>query len=299
MEKKRSWVCSLVLQVCLCVVVYLALNLGQPQNFVYFSRGGITSTRNLDVYFLSVRGSYRDIKQQSHLLKLMENVAKVYKVKFVVNISELGEDDPLTKNASRLFSSMNVPWYTTIASKGRGVGHPLDQNNVKDGKMLIIADVDTESRQDLMLVGSTSGIGNNQLNWLAKTLEATTSNWLVVVGYHPVLVCEENNEKIEAKQVYEPLHHIFMKYGVNAYLSRGGCANHTFQDSVAYIGIADPIKSEPEMASLNGSLAFQKEVEIGFLLHRVNSLEMATYSVTLTGEVVNKILVQQRGREFM
>ncbi|KDP38654.1 hypothetical protein JCGZ_04007 [Jatropha curcas] len=299
MDKKRSWACTLAVQVFLCIATYISLNLGEPHNFIYHSGDGSTSIRPVDAYFLSVRGGYRSIKRQTHLLKLMENVAKAYKAKFVVNISELGEEDPLTRNASGLFSSMNISWYTTRASKGSKVDCFLKQINVTHGKMLTVSGLDTKSLQDLMLAGSTSSFGNNESNWLTQTLEAATESWLMVVGYDPVVVCEEKEEQTEAQQLYEPLHHIFLKYGVNVYLSTQGCVNHTFQGGVAYIGIADPNKSKPYEASLNGSSAFQGEMDDGFLLHRVGSLEIATYFVTSRGEVVYKNLIQQGGKEIM
>ncbi|GKU87178.1 hypothetical protein SLEP1_g1623 [Rubroshorea leprosula] len=37
----------------------------------------------------------------------------------------------------------------------------------------------------------------------------------------------------------------------------------------------------------------------GFLLHRVSLLKIVTYFVTSEGEVVNKIEIQQRGKEVM
>ena len=36
----------------------------------------------------------------------------------------------------------------------------------------------------------------------------------MAVGFHPLVVCEENKEQVKAKQFYEPLHHIFVKFGV-------------------------------------------------------------------------------------
>ncbi|KAJ6759158.1 CALCINEURIN-LIKE METALLO-PHOSPHOESTERASE SUPERFAMILY PROTEIN [Salix koriyanagi] len=80
MEKKgRSWACTFVLQVSLSIAFYLALNLGQPQKSIYLDRNGASSsTRPLDVYFLSVRGGYRPLKQQNLLLKKMEKVANFF-----------------------------------------------------------------------------------------------------------------------------------------------------------------------------------------------------------------------------
>jgi hypothetical protein len=36
----------------------------------------------------------------------------------------------------------------------------------------------------------------------------------MVVGFHPLVVCEEKKEELEAKQFYEPLHRIFQRFGV-------------------------------------------------------------------------------------
>ena len=71
MEKQRAWVCTFVVQVSLCIALYFSLNLGQPMSSLYLRSGGTANTRPLDVYFLSVKGGFRDIKQQTHLLKLV------------------------------------------------------------------------------------------------------------------------------------------------------------------------------------------------------------------------------------
>ncbi|XP_061964903.1 uncharacterized protein LOC133689147 isoform X1 [Populus nigra] len=296
MEKKRSWACTFVLQVSLFIAFYLALNLDQPQTSLYNSRKGTRTP--LDVYFLSVRGGYRPLKQRALLLKQMEKVANIYKARFVVNISELGEDDPLTQNASRLFPPQKIPWYSTRVSNGREGGCFLEQINITCGKTLTVVGLDTGLLQDFM--GSTSGFKNGQLNWLTETLEATTNSWVIVSGYHPVVICDK--ERVEAKQIYGALHNIFMKYGVNAYISRQGCNSHTVQGGVAYIGIADSIESEP-LNSSNGRLAFRNfhrdTVNDWFLLHRVGSLEITTYFVSSAGKIVNKAVIEQRGKVAM
>ncbi|XP_065848451.1 uncharacterized protein [Euphorbia lathyris] len=236
----------------------------------------------------------------SNRLMKMEIVSRVYKVKFIINISELGEDDSLALNASKVFSSMNVPWYTTAASKDQEGPCFLEQIDINNREILTIIGVNTESLQR-----SASGFGNNQSNWLSKTLEAAVGNWLIVVGHHPVVVCEENGEQIKSKHVYEQLHRIFVKYGVNAYLSGQGCSNisdaNALEDGVAYIGNGSPypIKSEPYLASLSKRSAFQKKTDVGFLLHRVSSSEFTTYFMSLSGEVLDKIVIRAKGTEVM
>jgi hypothetical protein len=36
----------------------------------------------------------------------------------------------------------------------------------------------------------------------------------MVVGFNPLVVCEEKKEELEAKQFYEPLQRIFLRFGV-------------------------------------------------------------------------------------
>ncbi|GLT85375.1 hypothetical protein SLE2022_035660 [Rubroshorea leprosula] len=292
--KRPSWVCTLATQVCLCFALYMVLNLGQPQESVY--RHG--SWKSRDFYFISVRGGFRPIKEQNHLLKLMEKVVKTYNASFVVNISELGEDDPLMHNVTLLFPALKVSWYSTRASS-QGTGCFLEKIVLPNGKTLDIVNLDTGLLQDIKIKGLSSGTQNNTLNWLARTLEATDGNWLIVIGFHPLLPCEENNEQMEAKQIYEPLHHIFMKYGVNVYISRQGCNCYALQDGVTYIGTPSLPEEEPHLAHTKGRSIFSKEMANGFLLHRVSMIEIVTYFVTSAGEVVYRIEVQQRGKEVM
>ncbi|XP_075098637.1 uncharacterized protein LOC107813732 isoform X4 [Nicotiana tabacum] len=54
----------------------------------------------MDIYFISVTGGVRPIEEQTLLLKQVEKVAKKFNARFVINISELGEDDPLVQNVA-------------------------------------------------------------------------------------------------------------------------------------------------------------------------------------------------------
>ncbi|XP_017982673.1 PREDICTED: uncharacterized protein LOC18587872 isoform X2 [Theobroma cacao] len=229
----------------------------------------------------------------------MENVAKAYDVKLVVNISELGEGDPLLQNVTRLSPLLKVPWYTTGVSKQDGLGCFLEQIKLPNGRTLAIVSLNTASLQDTMLVGSSSGMMDNLLNWLTRTLETTISSWRMVVGFHPLVACEESEEQMVVKQIHEPLHQIFMKFGVNLYLSQQGCSSYALQDSVAYIGNPGLIKENSHLPSANGRYLVRKEMSNGFLLHRLSLLEMVTYFVTSEGKVVNKIVVQERGKGVM
>ncbi|KAL4304321.1 hypothetical protein GQ457_10G002420 [Hibiscus cannabinus] len=295
MDRSPSWLRTLTIQLSLCFALYIVIiNLGHPQKLLY------NDHRNpLDLYFISVRGGFRSLHQQTHLLKLMEIVAKAYDVKFVVNISELGEDDPLMQNVTRLSPLLDVPWYTTGGSKRDGLGCFLQQIKLHGGGMLDIVGLNTASLQDTALVGLSSGKTNSLSNWLTRKLKATVSSWRIVVGFHPLVACAENEEQSVAKLINEPLHRIFVKFGVNVYLSQQGCLSYALQDSVAYIGIPGLTKQKSLSEPANERYQARKEMTNGFLLHQLNSLEMVTYFVSAAGEIVNKIVVQQRGREVM
>ncbi|KAL6221384.1 hypothetical protein ACLB2K_009135 [Fragaria x ananassa] len=291
MGKKPLWVPTIVAQVSLCLCLYLAFQLGQPQNSVYLHR----TSESRDLYFISVRGGFRPLKQQTHLLKQMARVAKKYKAKFVVDISDLGKDDPLMQNGTLHFSSLKVPWYTTTVSGRYGGGYFQKQIRLPYEKTLDLIGVDTGSIEGKVLISETSSeFGYNQLHWLTRTLEATSSDWRIVVGFHPLAECGDNEEGVEAKQVVESLHHSFMKYEVNAYISGQSCTSNVQQGSLSYIGNPGSMNA---LASETSVLRRDSEVE--FLLHRVSSLEMVTYFVSSSGEVVHKSILHQKGRAAM
>ncbi|XP_061338460.1 uncharacterized protein LOC133285267 isoform X3 [Gastrolobium bilobum] len=184
---KVSWGCTVITQLCLCIALYIALNLGQPQTLV--KRNATGHGEPLDLYFISVKGGFRPLSHQFQLLKQMEKVARTYKASFVMCSSELGENDPLMQNATQHFPSLRLPWYTTYTasaskSKGQEVGCFAKKIKISNGKTLDVIGLDTELLQDLVLKGSLSGNRNNQLDWLIRALEANSSNWRIVIGYH-------------------------------------------------------------------------------------------------------------------
>ncbi|KAF8393063.1 hypothetical protein HHK36_021304 [Tetracentron sinense] len=266
--EKPSWICTLLTQASLCLALFIAFNLGRPQKSIYYNSRG----RHLDIYFLSVRGGSRPLKQQIHLLSQMEKVAKTYKAEFIVNISELGEDDPLMLNGTSHLSLLKIPWYTTRALKGLGRGYFLKQMPILHGQTLDIIGLDTRSLQDYLCSGQSNGAGNDQLHWLTKTLELTDSCWRIVVGFHPLEACEEH---MKTKSSFEPLRSIFLKFGVNAYLSKQGFTdNYPHKGSVAYIGSPGSTDKETYHAPVNGRPVVTNEMCNGFLLHRVTPLEI-------------------------
>ncbi|KAL5547435.1 hypothetical protein UlMin_002666 [Ulmus minor] len=322
---KPRWVRTLVAQVALCIALYFAFQLGQPQKFVYNKR---SESRPIDLYFISVRGGFRPVFQQTHLLKQVAKVAKTYKARFVVNISELGEDDPLTQNATQQVPTLKVPWYTTRVSKVHEEGYFLKQVNIPYGKTLDIIGVNTGFLQDA-LRGPSNETGNNQLHWLTRTVEASRGNWRIVVGFHSFAVCGERSDEMEANQILETLQNTFTKFEVNAYISGQDCDNHAHQGSIGYNENPGLAEKRPSISFSNGRSVskrcisdllylfipnlqgfqylpdliicgvFLRDLVNGFLLHRVSSIELATYFVNSSGEVVHRSVVQQRGKEVM
>ncbi|XP_010942121.1 uncharacterized protein [Elaeis guineensis] len=291
--KKPSWGRTLAIQAALCLALYAAFNIGRPQAPRDARLQSMLRRKSLDLYFLSVRGGLRSPREQAQLLHKMERAAKIYKAKFVVNIGELGEDDPLLRNATLHFPLLEIPWYTTPVSQGQVNGNFLRKIRIPHGQILDIIAVDTGPLKNLSPVEQVSKIGSNQLHWIKGTLAATNSNWRIVIGFDPLIVCGEKLVKF-----YEPLHHIFLEFGVNAYLSKQGCAGSYYHDEgIGYIGNAGPADEAHGAFSANGNSKIFSEMHKGFLLHRVNPLEIESFFIDSTGKVVFKSTIRQHGRE--
>lgn len=298
--EKTSCAYTVLIQLCLCCALYIALNLGHPQTLLNTN----ATQHDDDIYFISVNGGFRTFNQQLHLLNMMEKVAKAYKASFVVCSSELGGDDPLMQNATLRFPSLRLPWYTTYTTRaaksgGEEVGCFEQKINLSNGKTLDIIGVDIQALQDSISRRSLSGNKNNQLHWLLRTLQANSSNWRIVVGYQPLLICEQNKENMKKMKAFEHLHHLFMKFAVDVYLSGQDCTIQVPDNRVAYIGNPGLNEKESYSVFLNGKSVFSRELANGFLLHQVSSMQIVTYYVSLAGEVAFKTVLQEKSTEVM
>uniref|UniRef100_M1ADG2 Uncharacterized protein n=1 Tax=Solanum tuberosum TaxID=4113 RepID=M1ADG2_SOLTU len=171
-------------------------------------RNGNVNNLPMDICFISVTGGIRTLEEQTLLLKQVEKVAKKFNARFVINISELGEDDPLMQNPS------STCRYSTRALKGQGVNHYLKQFKFAHGSLDIIV-VDT----GLYEVAS-NGAGDRQSQWLIDTLENSESKWCIAMGLHPLVAYEEDTPQTKLKHEFQSLHGVFLKYGVRfTYLS--------------------------------------------------------------------------------
>ncbi|XP_022142999.1 uncharacterized protein LOC111012988 isoform X2 [Momordica charantia] len=221
----------------------------------------------------------------------MEKMAKASHAKFVLHIREPGENDRLMKNGTRYFSSLKVPWHGIQTSRGNDRGYFIERMKLQYGQTLDIVAIDTGLLQESLAMGSASDMVNNRLHWLKRTLQTSNSNWRIVVGFHPLVTCEDNTRLVETKHLFESIHQIFVEHRVNAYLSRRGCAHNIRIGSTAYIGFPGPIQTN--------YFTSQRSTLREFLLHRVSLLETVFYYVNTAGEVVHRTELQQKGRKVI
>ncbi|CAH2077406.1 unnamed protein product [Thlaspi arvense] len=276
--KQSSWGCTIFIQLSLCLVVYVCL--GHP--FFFSSNDGDGDNAGaLDLHFISVSGGFRDLHPQTRLLRLMERVAETYNAKFVVSTSEHGEEDPLLQNATRISSKLKLPWYT----RKIGSGSSREQIKFPFGGSLDVVFVGTGSLQKEVLGGSMI----SQLKGLTKILKAANGDWRIVVGSDPLLVYTLTKEPEEAKGVAGTFHQIMTKYEVNLYISEKGCtSDKSFSSCITVPNVSE------NRGSTNDS---KREMEDGFLLHRVSLSEFVTYTINLSGQVIDTRLFKQKGKE--
>ncbi|KFK43795.1 hypothetical protein AALP_AA1G173800 [Arabis alpina] len=279
--KQSSWGCTIFIQLSLCLVVYVSLHLGHP---FFFSSNDGDNAGVLDLHFISVAGGFRQIHRQTHLLRLMERVAETHKAKFVVSTSEYGEEDPLLQNATRLSSSLKLPWYTAK----KGSGNFREHIKLPFGGSLDVVFVGTDSSKQEVLGGVMNGLMISQWKGLTTILKAADGDWRIVVGSDPLLASTLTKEPEEAKGVPSSFHQIMTKYGVNLYISEKDCTSDK-----SFTCIMVPNRSENQGPVDDA----KREMEDGFLLHRVSFSELVTYTINSSGQVIDTKLVKQKGKE--
>ncbi|XP_051205266.1 uncharacterized protein [Lolium perenne] len=278
--RRPPWRRTVAVQAALCLALYAAFSLGEPQ---LRPRGGDAlgsgGPAGGGVSFITVAGGARPPADQARLLRQMESIAKVYGVKLVLDVAQLG-DDRLWQNGSLYFQALNIPWYSTT-SHGQIVDNFLKKVKMPYDQILEIIGVDTGPLQELLHHGKVSNSSREQITWLEQTLALSSSNWKIVVGYDALVDCNEVHTTKTVK-FYEPLRNIFQTYAVNAYVSTSGsCGEFHEENSMLYIQNPSP----GDHNNLDG-----------FFLHRVSPLEMESLLINLEGEVVQRSLVHQQGR---
>ncbi|KAL8168107.1 hypothetical protein V2J09_009606 [Rumex salicifolius] len=262
-------------QILMCFALFLSFNLGDPSH----NYRQLTESSRPFYYFITVNGGFRPSTKQTLLLQQMENVVKNYDAQFVLNIGELGLEDPLLQNGTRNFPYLKIPWYATKVSEESASGSMFKQIKLPTGRSLEIIVLGTDvSTEDALNIGP-----NNHVEQLKRSLEATNSDWRFVIGFNPLEGCKESNDPEAIKQIQSSLRGLFSRYQVNAYLSRHGCEEYAEKGGVAYMS-----HSAPTSKGFNGSSAKESD---GFFLHK------ETYHLNLDGDIVKKTVLHQRGHE--
>ncbi|WOL19387.1 hypothetical protein Cni_G28185 [Canna indica] len=283
---------TLVIQVALCLALYAAFHIGTPQ---LPSSGAIQLARRpADLFFVSVRGGVRTPREQSQLLQQMGKVAKTYKAKFVVDISELGEHDPLLQNATLHFPS-EIPWYATTVSGDQMTGNFVKTIKLPYEQTLDIISVDTRSLQEVLFPQEQlNKTGDDILNWLQRILATSNSNWRIVIGFDPLIVYDEE-EGTGIIKFNKPLHNIFLESGVDAYLSKQGSAGYFYHnEGITYMENPGPSDNLDRSLPINVNPDVFSEMRNGFLLHRVSPLEIESSFIDST-EIQHK---RKKGKLF-
>jgi len=132
-------------------------------------------------------------------------------------------------------------------------------------------------------------MGKLQLEWLEQTLNASTADWLIVVGHYPVFSGGEHGDTPELQHQVKPL---LEKYNVDAYL---GGHDHTLQmlhrDGVHYfVSGSGSFNGEyhPKPESLFGS------VECGFMAHRIMPSRMDVSIIDLHGKTLYRSFIPRK-----
>ncbi|KAL8133328.1 hypothetical protein AgCh_008696 [Apium graveolens] len=201
---------------------------------------------------------------------------------FSINIWQVLTD--LLQQATHHLQSLKVPWYTTSIFKGKELDYVVKQIEIPGQKALDVIIFQAGFKQD----NSTDSY-NRELHQLTGLLNATNGDWRIVVGFQSLEGCDDSLKKMD-------LYHVFLKYGVDAYLSAQVCNKNVEKEGAALIHNAGEMRRGPYFMSINEKRILHSDIENGFLLHRVGSIEIVTYLVTMKGEVVYQTSLQQGGR---
>ncbi|XP_010525815.1 PREDICTED: uncharacterized protein LOC104803568 [Tarenaya hassleriana] len=287
--RQSPWACTIFIQLSLCVAIYVSLHLGRSLLFSDADNG-----RHLDLHFITVSGGSRPLHQQNRLLKLMGSVARSYNARVVVSISDIGDKDPLFRNATRVSSSLKLPWYITGDSRENESGYFTKRIKLPIGGALDIVFIATGSSQQHGPTNTVSdGSGSSRVNELTRALKAANADWRIVVGSDPLFVDMQGKEPKEVEQVDETFHQLLIDNGVNVYLSDKGCINGTNQTGIACIVVPTPTENRRSSSST------KRKKEDGFLLHRLSFSDLLTSFIGSSGVVVDTRSVKQKGKEAM
>ncbi|GER36277.1 calcineurin-like metallo-phosphoesterase super family protein, partial [Striga asiatica] len=220
------------------------------------------------------------IISNSMLLKIAKG-QRTYKVRFVIDVSELGEFSPLLQNATTFPEFQSISWYRSIISMYIAfhdffLAHYLILL-VESFSISLICCYQTcryTSRYYCLgchpipalkyLFDHSSVCANDQIQWLTRILKESDSEWKVVFGECKIL-------KMENGSPFEPLWSILLQYGENAYISTKSCT-----DQGQRFGVSSMDRGS-YFTAVNQNFVFKEDKADGFIFHRISSLEMVSY----------------------
>ncbi|KAI5666677.1 hypothetical protein M9H77_16530 [Catharanthus roseus] len=267
--REHLWVGTLVTQILICSVLFIIIKIGEPQNHVFDGR---PQRRPLDVLFLSVLGGHR--RWQRWRRFIMHN--------FVVDISELREEDPLAQN-------IHISVYSTKTLKGHGVDHYLKQAKIPYAKSL-----------DLIAVNSDLFQGYKR-HWNVRT-----GNRPMIFYITSSLTPEMTRNTITGIKKGKKIHwHNTIRPWIlpNLYLSGLACAEYVQKEGALLLNNTTKMEKRPYLISVDKMSLHHKLVTriilAPFQLFSAFASGRITYFVSLRREVVERRELQQRGNEVV
>ncbi|XP_059077605.1 uncharacterized protein LOC131040742 [Cryptomeria japonica] len=295
----KSWRVTVLTQAALCLSVFMLM-------IAFKFLRPATTHSNLDLYFISVGDAERPLLERRALAKQIKATALEYDVQFVVSISDADTNHGLLESVHEAFHSyppLQVPWHSIV-----GAHHQEDKIRYFRKQIPIplhhtmdIIGIDTIELQDFCKNSSLEKRGQDQVTWLMKTLADTTSDWRIVIGWHPLNKCQvERFVRDPKQQLHNMLLPMFMKYGVHVYLhGQEQFSLHMKDKGIACIG--NPIHNlvNDNHVLQNGTYSWAKNAPSGFILYRVCALEMEMYFIDWKGTILHRATVHQNGRAVL
>eukprot|EP00252_Welwitschia_mirabilis_P026863 TRINITY_DN8978_c0_g1_i1.p1 TRINITY_DN8978_c0_g1~~TRINITY_DN8978_c0_g1_i1.p1 ORF type:complete len:307 (+),score=38.94 TRINITY_DN8978_c0_g1_i1:159-1079(+) len=268
----------------------------------------------LDFYFISVE----DLpgRSRSALAYQMQVTAKDYGVRFIVSPGGHSNTESLQGNIhepTNLFASLHVPWYFSSSLKGEDHYEyfnkviPMPLNHTLE---LIV--INTTKLKDYIM--NNSSMDNQiQIQWFKRVLEGSTSDWRIVIGQDPLFCADSIETTVKEMKLQELLLPIFTKHQVHVYL-HGETNRHLKSETSSPENVLKNISSYNSVRAMEvlnlthrsttknreNVLCIQtRNIQNGFILHRVSPIEMESYFMDLKGNILQTTFVRQGERQPM
>lgn len=124
-----------------------------------------------------------------------------------------------------------------------------------------------------------------QYDWIAKTLAASTADWKIVFGHFPIRSAT-TGEHGDTPALVASLLPILEKYGVSAYFNgHDHVLQHISSDSVHFFGTGAGAKTQAEMNTNYTGLKGYLAGSMGFMVHGISKSVFSTSFADPTGKI--------------